>query len=298
MIRNALVLLISIVLPQLVQAQGTSTGSTQLKIPLTARAAAMGEATVSDPSHFSSWSVNPANLYSEGPLTIGLTHAQWIQETQSEFVGVQVPSYVGTFGLSVSSTSVPGIEVRDVPGPPVGTFSARFAGVQMGFATSVMSDVTLGVTGKYLYEKLYTDDATGYGFDLGILYRTPLQGLNAGISLTNVGSIRAFRSERSDLPTFLRGGVSYVTAYDDLDLRGYAAIASNVMVKENHEEASLEATYRKLVVIRVGYQAGFDSRGFATGLGLRYEFIQFDYAFLPFSLGLGDSHFFTLEFRI
>jgi hypothetical protein len=297
MIQRKIVIVLLTLAPSLLSAQGSSVSSSQLKIPVNARSAAMGEATVSDANQFSSWLLNPANLYTNGPIAIELTHSQWIQEVQSEFVGAQMPMAFGTLGFSVSTNTVPSIEVRDAPGPAIGIFSARFASVQLGFARKIIDDLAVGVAGKYLYEKLYTNDATGVGFDIGLLYHSPILGLDAAVSVTNAGSLEAFRNERSDLPTFLREGASYILTYDDFTLMTYAALANNLKDSENHAEGSIEASYRNLITVRIGYATGYVSRGITAGLGLRYDFIRFDYAFVPFSLGLGDGHLFSIGFQ-
>jgi hypothetical protein len=285
------------ILPSSLLAQGYSTGSSQLKIPLTARSAALGEATVSDAGQLSSWLLNPANLYGQGPPSVALAHTQWIQEVQAEFLATQIPLSLGTIGFAVSSISVPGIEVRDAPGLAIGTFSARFASLQVGFASSPIENVSLGVSGKYLYEKLYSDEATGFGVDIGLLYNTPIKGLQAGVAVTNAGSLGQFRTERSDLPTFARGGASYAFTLDDFVFSTSAALASSLQFSERHLLGSIEATYDNLFSVRFGYESGYDSRGVTAGLGVRYEFLQFDYAYVPFSSGLGDGHLFSLGFQ-
>jgi hypothetical protein len=285
------------ILPCSLLSQGSSTGSSQLKIPLNARSAALGEATVSDAGRLSSWLLNPANLYSQGPLGVALAHAQWIQEVQSEFLATQIPISLGTIGFAVSTISVPGIEVRDAPGPAIGTFSARFASLQVGFAGSLIENVSFGVSARYLYQKLYSDDATGFGVDIGLLYTTPIKGLQAGVAVTNAGTLGQFRNERSDLPTFARGGATYAFALDDFTISTSAALANSLQFSESHLQGSSEAAYNNLFSVRFGYESGYVSHGVTTGLGVRYEFLQFDYAYVPFSLGLGDGHLFSLGFQ-
>jgi len=297
MTKKSRLLFFIVILPCSLLGQGSSAGSSQLKIPLNARSAALGEATVSDGGQLSSWLINPANLYSQGPLAVALGHAQWIQEVQSEFLATQIPISLGTIGFAVSTIGVPGIEVRDAPGPAIGTFSARFASLQVGFAGSLIENVSFGVSAKYLYQKLYSDDATGFGIDIGFLYATPIKGLQAGVALTNAGSLEQFRNERSDLPTFARGGATYAFALDDFTISTSAALANSLQFSESHLQGSIEAAYNKLFSVRFGYESGYDSRGVTAGLGVRYEFLQFDYAYVPFSLGLGDGHLFSLGFQ-
>lgn len=297
MIKKWFLLFVLALCPVIVVAQGSSVGSSQLKIPLDARSAALSDATIADDGRLSSWLLNPANLNSRGNVAIALTHAQWIQDIQCDFLAIQIPISFGTVGLGVSAISVPGIEVRDLPGPALGTFSARNATLQLGFASTLIQNASFGISAKYLYEKLYADDASGLGVDLGLLYRTPIAGLQAAVSITNAGSLEQFRRENSDLPTFVRGGIAYTFAVDDFAFSANTGFAGNLQQSESHVLGSIETTYDNAVSVRFGYASGYDSRGISAGLGIRYEFLQFDYAFVPFSLGLGDAHLFTLAFQ-
>jgi hypothetical protein len=279
------------------RAQGTSAGSSQMKLLLTARSAALGESVVSDPGQFSSWSMNPANLCAASPLSVALTHSRWIQEIQSELLAVRIPIADGSLGLGVSANSVPGIEIRDASGPSLGTFSARYTSFQLGYAQHITGDIILGASIKYLYEKIYVDEATGFGFDAGVIYSTPIEGLIAGFALTNLGGLQAFQTEKSDLPTFSRVGASYDFQRGEFDFSISGAVASNLQDTETHLQGSIEATYGHKISLRLGYQTGYESRALSAGVGIRFGFIQFDYAYVPFALGLGDSHIFSLGFQ-
>lgn len=297
MIRKALLAALFLLSCSPARSQGSSVGSSHLKLPLTARTAALGESTVADPEQFSSWFINPASLQSAAPLAVTLTHSQWMQEIQTEFIGVRIPFSGGTIGLGVSTNSVPGIEIRDVPGAALGTFSARFSSFQIGYAQNVTNDVSLGASVKYLYEKLYVDEASGYGFDAGLMYSTPIQGLKTGFVITNIGGLRQFQNERSDLPTFVRAGASYHLQEDEFDFLASGVWAGNLPEHDSHLQAGFEATYDQKISLRLGYQTGYESRALSAGLGIHFDFIQLDYAYVPFSLGLGDSHLFSLGFQ-
>jgi hypothetical protein len=148
-------------LPCSLNGQGSSSALSQLKIPVNARGSALGDGTVADAGQFSSWSLNPANLYEQGARSLTLTHVQWIQDIQSEFIGVRFPVGHGNVALAISTNSVPEIEVREKPGPAIGTFTARFATLEAGYAVSLFENVSAGVTAKYLYQKLYLDGYRG-----------------------------------------------------------------------------------------------------------------------------------------
>ncbi|HCA80553.1 MAG TPA: hypothetical protein DEP53_12555 [Bacteroidetes bacterium] len=278
-------------------AQGSSPALSQLKVPVNARAGALGEGTVSDAGQFSSWSLNPANLYAKDARSLTLTHVQWIQDIQTEFIGVRFPLAKGSAALAVSTNSIPAIEIREKPGPAIGTFTARFASLEAGFATNVMENFSAGMTVKYLYQKLYLDDAVGFGIDLGVLYQTPIPGLQFAAAVTNSGSLEQFRGERSDLPTFVRVGAAYHLGLNELHFRVSASSASSLQNSENHIGGSAEGLYKDFLAVRIGYQTGYDSHGITAGAGIVYEFLSLDYGYVPFTYGFGGAHLLSLGFQ-
>lgn len=296
--RRFVFLILGIALPTaLAWAQGTSAGSSTLKIASHARTASLGESDMAGTGRFSSFSLNPASLGTAEGIEVQLSHTQWIQDVRSEQLSTRLPFSFGTIGLLLSSSSITGIEIRERPGLPAGTFNARAARFQIGFASELLNDVVVGGSVKYLYEKLYVDEATGYGFDLGAIYRFPREGISTGLSVTNLGSMNAFRSAGSDLPTTLRLGGTYVFEVPVAVCSVSAAYAGETQGDNSHLQLGLELLHDQFVAGRVGYQTGYETRGLSAGFGLRWTMIDFDYAYLPFSLGLGDAHVFSLGFR-
>ncbi|HAL57765.1 MAG TPA: hypothetical protein DCP63_15165 [Bacteroidetes bacterium] len=293
-----LLLVLSALSATLGKAQGISAGSTYLKIPVDARAASLGDAVVGDAARYSSAGVNPASLASEGSVGLLLSHTQWIQDIRTEFVRTRLPFSFGTIGAAISNTNIGGIELRETPGPAIGTFAARAARFQIGFARNFSEDVTVGAGVSYLYEKLYLDEATGFGFDVGGLYRTPVSGLSVALAITNIGSLSELRVESSDLPAQLRAGGTYGFARSEFAFSICAALLHETKRNATHLQVGVETTYDGLLSFRVGYQSGYESRGFSSGIGLRYSLVDINYAYVPFSLGLGDAHLFTVGFEI
>ena len=287
----------AILVPNLLNGQGSTPALSQLKIPVSARASALGQGTVSDAGHFSSWSLNPANLLANEGRSLTLTHVQWIQDIQSEFVGVRFPLASGSAGFAVSTNAVPGIEIREKPGAAIGSFTARFASIEAGYATGAFENFSAGFTARYLCEKLYLDDAVGFGVDIGILYHAPIDGLQVGASVTNIGSMEAFRRDKSDLPTFARIGAAYDLGTGDIRFRISAASATGLEASESHLGGSLEGLYRDFLAVRFGYQSGYESHRISAGLGIKYEFVTLDYGYVPFTYGFGSAHLLSLGFQ-
>jgi hypothetical protein len=285
-------------LPSLLFSQGSSRGDVSLKFPTTPFVAATGESFVVDPAGQQSILINPANIASLETYGVLFSHTEWIQDIRTEYLSIAAPFSIGSFSLSVANTSVDGIELRSIPGPVLGTFDAQSAFIQLTYGIALSQNIRIGIAPKYIYEKIFIDEATGYGIDAGILYTTAIDGLSLGCSLTNVGSLAAFRNERTDLPTQLRFGGTYSSNLDKMIFRVATAFSSELGNSINHYSLGGEATYDHTFTGRFGYQTGIDARGFSAGIGIRYSVVVIDYGFVPFSLQLGNSHLISIGFAL
>ena len=63
-----------------------------------------------------------------------------------------------------------------------------------------------------------------------------------------------------------------------------------------HFNTGAEAVYNKTFALRAGYQTGYEAKGFTAGIGVAWGSLNFDYAYTPFSLGLGNANQFSLQF--
>jgi len=276
-------------------AQGTSTGEASLKFLYPARILSMGGAPIADTQNASASFANPACLATGRLIQVSFSQMQWIQDIQTQLLTASMPLSVGTAAIALSSTNVADIPIREVPGPALGSFTSHSTTIQLGYALNLTSDIDVGATAKYLYDKMYIDDASGYGLDVGVLYRGPIDGLSMAAAITNVGKMNAFRSQSTDLPTDVDIGADYTFSTGDFLFAGALALGQETGAGGTSEiRVGGEATYNDLLSVRVGYQTGYDVRGVSVGLGIHYSFVQLDYAYIPFSEGFGDANVITI----
>jgi hypothetical protein len=286
-----------LVFPALVFAQGNSRGAASLKLPTTPFVGSTGESFVADPKSLSSLLVNPSNIAASGIYCILFSHTEWIQDVRTEFLSFSTPFKYGYLALSIGNTSVDGLEVRSVPGPPIGTFNTQSTFFQLTYAAEITENIKIGIAPKYLYEKIFVDDATGWSIDIGTLYTPSLDGVTIGFSLTDLGSLAAFRNDRTDLPSQARLGGTYLISTGEMTFRAAAALSSELGVSANHLSLGAEVNYDDAVTIRLGYKTGYAYRGFSAGIGLRYSLANIDYAFIPSSSQMGDAHIISIGFN-
>lgn len=280
------------------QSAGNS-GLSFLKFGFGARNIAMADAGTAASNDLTALHYNPAKLTLNDHDEILFMHNEWIQDVRSEMLGVKSFLFGIPFAFGFNITNVSDIEIRTKPGEPESTFDANYFSASLSTGFKLIEDLSAGVAGKYLYEGLFSNEASGFGFDFGLFYKTPIENLFGSAVVKNIGSMSKLRNEKTKLPSEFRIGGAY-----DFDLRENKFDVLTVFefqkyfsTDDIHFNIGSEVFYDKLVAIRAGYQTGWESRGFTAGLGLRWGNLNFDYAFLPFKLGLGSANLFSLQFK-
>lgn len=268
-----------------------------LKLGISGRGVAMGDAMSASVSGAAATHYNPAGILgSADPETtteILLMHKEWIQSTRTEFLGAALRLNENhALGFSLNTTTVSDIEIRTKPGPAEGTFSTRDLALGVTYATTVTPDIRAGVTARFLYDQILVDEASGVGFDVGVQFTTPLDGLSAGAALANIGSMNSLRNESTRLPLLARAGAAYVIPVSDVDATVLLAADAEHHLRESTTlaNAGVEFLYAATVAVRAGYQAGSDGRGFSAGGGVRHGIFGVDYAYSRLRAGLGSGH--------
>ncbi len=159
----------------------------------------------------------------------------------------------------VASTSDPLQNFEDI-----GSFNPFDLHVMGAYAQGLGRDWSLGAALNVTDQGLDKDSAVGLGLDLGLLWRTPLRGLQAGLAAQNLGFPVSLVQDSFALPLVGRAGLSYRVLEDRLLLS---------------TEADLPVDYDPSLALGVEYHL---AEGVFAGAGYRYDNI-----FNPWSLGAG-----------
>lgn len=281
------------------RAQAGRSGLAFLKLGVSGRAVSMGDAMSASIVGGAATHYNPAGVFEpgEGSAQIVLMHREWIQDVRSQFLGASVQlNEESALGFSVNTSSVSDIEIRTRPGTAEGTFSSRDYAMGLTYARSVTEDVKVGVTVKYVFEKIFVDEANGVAFDFGAQYATPVENLRFGLAVANLGSTNNLRSESIKLPALLRTGPAY--AFEIESMTSSIVVASDLLYifpeKKAYVNVGGEWQFNRVVAARAGYQFGSESRHFTTGIGVEYGMFTLDYGFVPLTADFGSGHTFSL----
>jgi len=242
---------------------------------------------------------NPAVLASLKNEQIYFTHISLFSDVSAQSIGANFFLFDLPFGININNTSIRDIEIRTKPGESYSKFDARY--FYFAFSTSfhLNEKLNLGVSAKYIYENILSDESSGYAADFGLMYKNIFENMNIGLSLRNIGSVSELRNESSKLPLDFRIGASYSLMFTKIEssLLLIGGIQKYLNIDGTHLHFGMEFNYDKLIFIRTGYLSGFESRGISIGAGISWGSTEIDYAFVPVNFGLGNSNTITILYN-
>ena len=204
-----LILIITISTSFIFSQSAGNSGLSFLKFGFGARNIAMADAGTAGSNDLTALYYNPAKLTLNDNSEILFMHNEWIQDVRSEMLGVKSFVFGIPFAFGFNVTNVSDIEIRTKPGEPESTFDANYFFGSLSTAFKLSDNISVGITGKYLYEGFLSDEATGFGLDFGAHYLTPIENLTASAVIKNLGSMNALRNEKTKLPSEFRIGGAY-----------------------------------------------------------------------------------------
>ena len=282
----------------LAQSAGNS-GLAFLKFGFGARNIAMGDAGAAASNDLSAMYYNPSRLVSTEMNEVMFMHNEWIQDVRSEVGGIKWNMFNLPWAVGFNVTTVSDIEVREKPGEPISKFNANYFFGSLSSGFTVINDLDFGATFKYLYEGLLNNESSGYGFDFGLNYSTPVKGLTASAVVKNIGTMSELRVEKTKLPSEFRlgGAYNFGLSTTKLDFILAAEFQKYLETDDIHINGGGEIIYNQTFAARVGYQSGYEARNFTGGIGIMWGNLRLDYAYMPFSLGLGNANLFSIQFK-
>lgn len=275
-----------------------NTGLSFLKIGASAKSIAASDIGFlnSDPA---SVYYNPASVNLQKSASVMFTHQMWIQDLTSEIVNANFTFWGLPIAVGVNTTKIKGFEIRTKPSSePDGTFNVNYFYGNLSTGFTIVEDLEFGVTIKYLYESLLSDDASGTGYDFGLIYTNLIKNLNIGASVRNLGSMNALRTEKTKLPSDFIINSTYNIELENssLELMPVIGIQKYLDVDNLHIHVGSEIVYDKQFALRVGYVTDYEAKGISAGAGFYWNGFNIDYAFTPFSYGIGNANTFSLVY--
>jgi len=260
---------------------GSSTGmGLEFEQMASARAGGMGQVVSAMEGDINLIHYNPAGIASLSNPELGVAYMLGFGDIQFLNISCGLPLGGGIAGVSVSyfnagSIELTGALIQDQ------VINAQTDFIFTGsYAMEMILGMPLGASIKVLSSSMLQQPAVyAYMFDAGMLYRTPVPGLNAGLALQNVGSQLVYYRTAENLPMCVRAGISYnfapleavsVTAGFDLKyLVNDTTLVSGI---------GAELEYGEVFSARAGYVIGA-AQGLTLGAGFNLNTYIIDYAF-------------------
>ncbi|MFI5345769.1 MAG: PorV/PorQ family protein [Elusimicrobiota bacterium] len=273
-----------------------------------ARAVAMGGAysSVADDAGAMYW--NPAALSRIWNRSATFMHASYVGSSYFDYSAYgQNLGNGAAFGAGLQYFSAGGIAQTDAAGADAGSFNPYDLALSLGGAYNLdslggldaagltaLKGFSVGAAAKLIRSRILTTAQTE-ALDFGVLSPAYMgERLRLAFTMTNLGGALKFDADKENLPLNFRLGGSY-----RISDRWLAALDVNFPRNDSPYAAlGTEFQLAKSGPWKMTGRAGFNSEtigsidgfsGVSVGIGLGYERLTVDYAFVPLG-GLGQAH--------
>jgi hypothetical protein len=274
-------------------------GLAMLKNDHSARAAGMGAAFVSISGDPNAAVYNPAGAVGVDKFTASFGHTFFWERVRMEsgYIVANLASRTYVHG-GIRFAAVDELEGRLHPTTdPYDLFDAHEVSFKGGLAYQISDRIATGFAAGWFVEKIEAWRGSSFNVDVGLLV-SPSDDVNLGASVTNIGS--AFMLEKRGLegsrdiplPTTYRLGASYRYA-------PYLGVLDVVILDDKfHLHSGAEVQLHEQLSLRTGYMFNYDTKNFTAGASFTKRNMTIDYAFVPFSAGLGPVHMFNFTLSL
>jgi len=305
---------------------GTS-GAQFLQIPAGAREAAMGGATAGHVRNAAALFWNPAGIAQVPSNDLFFAHTTWWATIDLNHAAyVHTFEDIGSVGAFMTVLSMDPMEVTTELEPD-GTgeqFDSQDLMLGVSYARWLTEDFAVGVSVKYVNQRIWNEVAAGIAFDVGTQFRLGLRDLTLAMSMTNFGpdlqydgddlnvkydasseypmnrlSPASLATEEYSLPLYFQVGVAMTVVETDAFSALLAADFAHPNDNQERVNIGAELTVVKYVALRAGYRVGYDVESLTLGAGVQIPLggtaLQFDYAYALHDL-LPDIHRISIGF--
>jgi hypothetical protein len=295
--------------PALGQAAG-STAMDAFNFVTGARAAGMGgaaTASVSDPTALQ-W--NPSALSLMTRPSIVMSHLIWVADINYSYMGIAVPTRLGTLGGSLQMLNYGSIE--STKGLAAAVDASDF-GLTVGGAIPTILGFRAGGAVKFFRHSLAGASVGEGAIDAGVSYDLIPDKLTTGMVVQNIGYSGKLEGRAPPLPSSVKAGLAYFTRITDEPIPVYGRepswspsvdlmMAGDVVAFQKgepvHFSLGVEAVVSGVLFLRTGYLQSIEKAGsgagFCAGGGVKLMGVRLDYAYG--SVGdLGSGQYITVS---
>jgi hypothetical protein len=270
-------------LPLAAQGETMSGGPTLLE-PAGARQAGMGDMFGALSGDINALHYNVAGLADLAAPQVSTMVTSGLFDSRNAYLSAGLPvNWFGPGAVAASMLSWMGapMDVIEMDGTTSTLSSQNDLVVTLGYGQQLGQGLSTGLSVKMFRSTLLEDySALAFGGDVGILQKDLIwTGLQAGVSLQNVGTEIKYLEVGDPMPTTLRIGAAYVlpvTAGHGLRLGMDLLLPNDGDPQQN---LGAEYAWKDQLFARVGYRLDNGTNVLTAGAGLALYGLQLDYAF-------------------
>jgi len=272
-----------------------------LKLNGSAGMLALGDIHASGRSSFDLLRINPAAVLTHD-RQIGFSHTILPTEGNLSYAGAYTTTEDNIlWGISALILRNGELELRTSPtDDPDGTSIPQNSSVALSAAFDLMDSLRVGVSAKWLNEKLVTYNADGYAIDFGLHYHLS-EEYSVAVALNDLGSMGKLKNEASALPARATISLYAIPSFiksEDWSTDILASAQFGFDDKTSHLAFGAAENYRDWLTVRAGYLTGNSTRGLSFGASVAYKGIALEYAFAPSMNGFNSTNVFGISVKL
>ena len=268
-----------------------------LRLPVSARVAALGGAVSSHVKGYPAYSVvNPALISKITLIKLEISKPILTLDRKHFFISGLYPftNYEAAIGAGWINYTIDEIEERTNNGVLIGNFSDQENTFFINVGMSLLPNFGVGLTAKYHMQSLYETKAQGFSGDIGCFYQ-PWELLTIAFVCHSLGTKFKWDNGHDEMiyPGFRFGASTLLFS----DILGISADCEWTPGNFPQIFGGIECQPLPWVTIMTGAQAPNPIQ-FSGGIDFSYKFLSVQYAFVYHKAELGHSHIITLGFEI
>ena len=272
---------------------GGGAGLPVLKAPVSSWQSALGE--VMTLGEDGSWT-NQSQAAWLNDVNVMMNYESWFTDVSSSFLGAHFPA--GNFVISTQLffNQINGLEVRTAATEqPDALTEAHTIYAKLGAGYRVNDRISVGLSVKYIGEKIFSEGSQGYAVDLSGSYRMETVPLEFSLLVANLGKMDNLLYESTQLPLLFAAGAKYgmMLYYDQIELNLIGEVRESNSASTKVTLGS-EINMLRMLAFQVGYILNDDLKSFTMGTHVYYKKFRFGMGWVPTASDFGDHFSFSL----
>lgn len=269
--------------------------------PVSAAMADSGVALIS--SVMTGTVINPASTVGIYRTVASIGGSNMTGDIQYNFGSVGFATNIGIFGASLMYVDYNTDKYYDNAGSEIGMGKTTDMGAVLTYALPLrkylpvfIDNGGVGINFKIMRSTLADYISETLAVDIGGILTVPkMRNFTVGFALKNLGTSEKFVKSASELPQMTTVGLGYSNLnFYNLKL---ALDFTDQKIYEDFTSVGFAISPVYFMTLRAGVKVGGDSllNNTRMGIGLQFQTVSFDYAFIP-SMDLNATHSFNLSF--